>query len=189
MNERDQTPAGATAPPPVSAGSATEGTAGVLRPADLTLLERTYLGVLDTGMVSSRLAADPSLRMDAVTAVCLALREDLPRDTYLDGDGPEPTAAFIADLTAAVHALDARGVLSAGPPPPDIILSPEMARPRPPATLDFDQHPRIWDRYLAHQCMEALFADPRVYPYLMAKYQDSSDVYARLYTENPQRFL
>lgn len=184
MNEQDRMTADAS-----TGASSPDDSATVLRPDDLSPLERTYLGVLDTGMVSSRLAADPSLRLDTVTAICLALRDDQPQHAYLDGDGPEPTAAFIADLTAAVLALDARGILSAGPPPPDMLLSPDLARPRPPITLDFDQHPRIWDRYLAHQCMEALFADPRVYPYLMAKYQDSSDVYARLYTENPQRFL
>jgi hypothetical protein len=161
----------------------------VLHPADLTLIERTYLGVLDTGMVPARLAGDPALRMDSVTAVCLALREGKPANSYLDGDGPEPVAAFLRDLTAAALSLDARGVISAGSQPPDILMSLDMARPAPPTTIDFDQHPRIWDRYLAHECMEELFRDTRVYPFLMAKYQDSGEVWARLYKQNPERFL
>ena len=159
-----------------------------LRPADLSLLERTYLGVLDTGMVSARLAGDPALRMDSVTAVCLALREGKAPETYLVDGGPEPAPAFLDDLAAAAHALDAKGVISIGAPPPDMILSPDLARPTPPARLDFDQHPRIWDRYLAHTCMEELFQDSRVYPFLMGKYQDSSEVWSRLYRENPDRF-
>lgn len=161
----------------------------LLHAADLSLLERTYLGVLDTGMVSSKLAGDPSLRMDSVTAVCLALREEKPPGAYLVGDGPEPSAAFLDDLNAAAHSLDARGVISAGPPPPDLILSPELARPKAPMRLDFDQHPRIWDRYLAHECLEELFSDPRVYGFLMGKYQDSAEVWAKLYQQSPERFL
>lgn len=161
----------------------------VLQPADLTLLERTYLGVLDTGMAPSKLAGDPSLRLDRVTAVCLALREGKERDAYLDPSGLDPAPVFLSDLTAAVHSLDSRGVISAGPPPSDMVLAPELARPAPPAELDFDQRPRIFDRYLAHACLEELFGDRRVYPFLMAKYQDSSEVWARLYRERPERFL
>ena len=165
----------------------------VLQRSDLTLLERTYLGVLDTGMVSARLARDPTLRMDYVTAVCLALREGRPPATYLEGDGPEPAAAFLDDLNAAALSLDAKGVISVGGPPADVVVSPDLApdldRPRTPRRLDFDQHPRIWDRYLAHACMEELFQDSRVYPFLMGKYQDSGEVWARLYKENPQQFL
>jgi hypothetical protein len=163
--------------------------AAVLRAADLPLLERTYLGVLDTGMVPARLAGDPSLRMDRVTAVCLALREGAAESTYLAGDEPSP--AFLAALSEAARSLDRRGVISLAPPPPDTILAPEGLQPprTPPQAIDFDQHPRIHDRFLAHQCMEELFADARVYPYLMGKYQDSSEVWARLYRERPERFL
>lgn len=156
--------------------------------SDLSLLERTYLGVLDTGMVSARLAGDPALRMDVVAAVCHALRQDLPRETYIVGDAT-PGPAFLAQLTEAARGLDARGVISIGPPPGDLLLSPETPRPAPPTVIDFDQHPRIWDRYLAHACMEELFQDSRVYPYLMGKYQDSAEVWARLYKERPERFL
>jgi hypothetical protein len=161
----------------------------VLHPADLSLLERTYLGVLDTGMVPAKLAGDPSLRMDYVTAVCLALREGRERDAYLDASRAEPTAEFIEDLTTAAQSLDAKGVISVGPPPPDLILTPDMPRPPAPRSIDFDQHPRIWDRYLAHTCLEELFSDRRVYTFLMGKYQDSGDVWARLYKERPERFL
>jgi hypothetical protein len=161
----------------------------VLRPADLTLLERTYLGVLDTGMVPAKLAGDPSLRMDYVTAICLALREGRARDTYLDASKERPAAAFIEDLTTAAQSLDARGVISVGPPPPDLILTPDAPRPSAPREIDFDQHPRIWDRYLAHTCLEELFSDSRVYPFLMGKYQDSGEVWSRLYHERPERFL
>jgi hypothetical protein len=170
---------------------------GSTRPADLTLLERTYLGVLDTGMVPSRLAGDPTLRMDHVTAVCYALRQDQPAATYLDGEGLEPSAAFLDELNAAALSLDARGVISVVAPPAEVLLSPELltpemagaSRPRPPARLDFDQRPQIRDKYLAHTCLEELFRDGRVYSFLMGKYQDSGDVWARLYKENPQRFL
>ena len=161
----------------------------VLRPADLSLLERTYLGVLDTGMVPATLAGDPSLRMDYVTAVCLALREGKPRETYLDDAGAEPDAAFLAELTRAARALDEKGVISVAPPPADMLLSPELGSPAPTAEIDFDQHPRIWDRYLAHACMEELFSDSGVYPFLMGKYQDSGEVWARLHKERPERFM
>ncbi len=161
----------------------------VLRPADLSLLERTYLGVLDTGMVPAKLAGDPSLRMDYVTAVCLALREGQEPDAYLDATKDEPSPAFLQDLTEAARALDAKGVISVGPPPPDLLLSSAMPRPPAPREIDFDQHPRIWDRYLAHTCLEELFSDSRVYPFLMGKYQDSGDVWSRLYKERPERFL
>jgi hypothetical protein len=152
-------------------------------PADLSLIERTYLGVLATGMVPARLANDPWLRLDYVTAVCLALREGQPRDAYLVGEGPEVTAAFATVLTQAVLALDAKRILAAGTPPPDVLGGPELVRPRPPPALDFDQHPRIWDRFLAQQCMEELFQHPAVYPFLMDKYQDSGEVWRRLYRQ------
>src|SRR5262249_39511274 len=157
----------------------------------------TYLGVLDTGMVPARLAGDPTLRMDHVTAVCYALRQDQAANTYLEGDGPEPSAAFLNELNAAAQSLDARGVIAAVAPPAALLPPPGLltretagaARARPPARLDFDQHPRVRDKYLAHLCLEELFGDKRVYSYLMGKYQDSGDVWARLYKENPQRFL
>ena len=161
----------------------------VLHPTDLTLLERTYLGVVDAGMVPARLAGDPTLRTDHVTAVCLALREDKAAAAYLSADGVEPAGEFVAALTAAVHALDARGVISAAPPPGDLLLSPDVPRSAPPAVIDFEQRPRILDRFLAHQCLEELFGDGRVYPFLMGKYQDSGEVWARLYKERPERFL
>jgi len=161
----------------------------VLHPSDLSPLERTYLGVLDTGMVSARLAGDPSLRTDHVTAVCLALREGRPRDSYLSGDGVEPDARFLTELTRAARSLEERGVISAAAPPPDLLLTPETPRPAPVGVLDFDQRPKIWDRYLAHECMEELFRDESVYPFLMGKYQDSGEVWARLYRERPDRFL
>lgn len=160
-----------------------------LRPADLTLLERTYLGVLDTGMVPANLAGDPSLRMDYIAAVCLALREELPRETYLDESRTQPSPAFLEQLTAAAQSLDQKRIISVGPPPPDLILSPDVPAVKAAGPIDFDQHPRIWDRYLAHACMEELFADSRVYPFLMGKYQDSGEVWARLYKERPERFL
>jgi|GEM_PF-659841 len=164
---------------------------GVLHPADLSLIERTYLGVLDTGMVSARLAGDPTLRLDHVAAVCLALREQRPRDAYLAEDSAKPAPAFRAALTRAVYDLEERGVLTTGAPPSDILLSPGLppTRTRSNAPLDFDQRPLILLRYLAHECMEELFQDTRVYPFLMGKYQDSGEVYGRLYKENPQRFL
>src|SRR5215218_3192059 len=161
----------------------------VLHAADLSLLERTYLGVLDLGMVTARVSGDPSLRLDRVTAVCMALRQGHDAATLLDGDHVQEQ--FTGELIAAIFTLDDTGAISTGPPPPDSVISPEDLQTRPvrPATIDFDHHPRILDRYLAHECMEELFRDARVYPFLMGKYQDSGEVWARLYKERPERFL
>jgi hypothetical protein len=160
--------------------------------AELAPLERTYLGVLATGIVPARLAGDPWLRMDYITAVCHAIVEGKPKDAYLLGEGPEITPAFRQTLNEAALALDAKGIISAAPPPPpDIVLGPdlaELARPAVPRTLDFDQHPRIWDRYLGHEAMEALFRNPAVYPFLMGKYQDSSEIWGRLYQQGYGRW-
>ena len=157
-------------------------------PADLTLLERVYLGVLATGMTPARLAKDPWLRMDYVTAVCLAIVEGKPQHTYVVGEGPDVSPEFTEALTAAALALDEKGIISAGSPPPDVLGGPDIMRPRPPRVIDFDQHPRIWDRFLGHECMEELFRNPDVYPFLMGKYQDSSEVWARLYQEGYGRW-
>jgi hypothetical protein len=168
-----------------------EGMTRAYTPEDLSPLERTYLGVLATGMVPARLAGDPWLRMDYVTAVCHALVEGRPQTAYLAGEGPEISEPFRQALTAAVLALDAKRVISAGSPPPDVVLGPEMAdlaRPRASRVIDFDQHPRIWDRFLGHACMEALFRNPEVYPFLMEKYQDSGDVWGRLYQQGYGRW-
>jgi hypothetical protein len=160
----------------------------VLQPSDLTPLQRTYLGVIDTGMVAAQLARDPTLRVDYVTAVCQALREGRPGDSYLAGDGT-PDAAFLADLRSAALDLDAKSAISLAPPPADLLLTADAPPHHIPTEIDFEQRPRVLDRYLAHACLEELFADARVYPFLMGKYQDSGDVWARLYRERPERFL
>src|SRR5581483_10832422 len=118
---------------------------------DLTPLERTYLGVLATGIVPARLAGDPWLRMDYITAVCQAIQDGLPRERFLVNGGPEITPAFREELVAAARSLDARGTISAGSPPPDLLLAadPALGRRAAPAAIDFDQHPRVHDRYLA----------------------------------------
>ncbi len=156
--------------------------------ADLSPVEKTYLGVLATGIVPARLAKDSSLRMDYLTAICLAIIEGLPHDTYLDGEGPEITPSFREQLTRGAVGLDEKGILAAGPPPPDMLMSADMARPKPPPVIDFDQHPRIFDRYLGAQCMEELFRNPEVYPFLMGKYQDSAEVWGRLHHEGYGRW-
>jgi hypothetical protein len=160
----------------------------VLRPTDLSALERTYLGVLDTGMVSARLAGDPTLSVDYVVAVCLALREGKSPGSYLAGEA-ETAGAFRLQLAEAARALDEKGVIALAPPPPDLLLAPGGPPPVAAQEVDFEQRPKIWDRYLAHACLEELFADGRVYPFLMGKYQDSGELWARLYTERPERFL
>jgi hypothetical protein len=160
----------------------------VLRPDDLSPLERTYLGVLDTGMVSARLAGDPTLSVDYVVAVCLALHEGKPPESYLAGEAATGEA-FRRRLAEAARALDEKGVIALAPPPPDLLLSPDGPSRAPTQEVDFEQRPKIWDRYLAHACLEELFADGRVYPFLMGKYQDSGELWARLYTERPERFL
>jgi len=162
----------------------------VYYPEDLTDLERTYLGVLATGIVPARLAGDPWLRMDYITAVCLALQEGKSQTAYLVGEGPEITPAFRQALTEAALALDAKGIISAGTPLSEQVLStdPELVRPRPPPVIDFDQHPRIFDRFLAHRCMETLFQHPAVSPFLMGKYQASADVWGRLYRQGYGRW-
>lgn len=151
-------------------------------PADLTLLERTYLGVLATGIVPARLAGDDSLRMDYITAICLSLRDGISQDERLLDGGPALTPAFHEELTEAAQSLDEKGIISAGTPPADVLLAADLSlgRPRAPRIIDFDQHPRVHDRFLAQQCMEELFSNPAVYPFLMGKYQDSGEVWVRL---------
>lgn len=158
-------------------------------PADLTPLERAYLGILAMGLAPARLARDPSLRLDYVTAVAAALLDGQSRDHHLAGPGTEVTPEFTRALTDAVLALDAKGILfAAAPPPPDIAGDPEFVRAPAPRVLDFDNHPRIQDRYLAQQCMDAILRHPAAYEFLMAKYQDSGDVWGRLYHDGHGRF-
>ncbi len=95
----------------------------VYYPEDLTDLERTYLGVLATGIVPARLAGDPWLRMDYITAVCLALQEGKSQTAYLEGNGPEITPTFRQALTEAALALDAKGIIAAGTPLSEQVLS------------------------------------------------------------------
>lgn len=162
----------------------------LLNPVDLTDLERTYLGVVATGIVPGSLAKDSTFRADYLTAVCLALQQDAPRDRYLEGGGAAVTAEFQRALTEAALALDARGVISAGTPAPVEVLSldPDVVRPPAPRVIDFDQAPRLFDRTLAQQCMETLFQHPQVYPFLMGRYQDSSEIWGRLYKDGYGRW-
>ena len=161
-----------------------------LSPSDLPLLERVYLGVLATGIVPARLAGEPLLRMDYLTAVCVAIVEGHPQHLYVIGEGPELEPVFAQRLLDAALSLDARAIISAGTTREQILSVSEevMARPLPPKTIDFDQHPRILDRYLAQQCMESLFQDPAVYPFLMGKYQDSGEIWGRLYQQGYGRW-
>ncbi len=162
----------------------------LITPADLTAIERTYLGVVATGIVPGSLAKDDTFRADYLTAVCLAIQEGKPRDSYLEQGGPAVSAAFHQALNAAAHALDARGIISAGTPAPVEVLSldPDVVRPPAPHMIDFDQAPRLFDRRLAQECMETLFQDRAVYPFLMGRYQDSGEIWGRLYKDGYGRW-
>ena len=148
--------------------------------ADLASLEQTYLGVAAVGLPPHALVGDPWLRLDYLTAVSHALVEAKSADTYLMGEGPEPKPEFLTALKEAVWALEEKSII--GTSPPVVLFSFDAPKPGKPdlSTIDPNTPPAIFDRYLAHQCMNALLAQPEVYQFLMGKYAESSEQWQRL---------
>ena len=154
----------------------------VLTPADLSPLERTYLGVLSLGLVSADLAHEPRFRMEYICARCQAMVERRPESVYADDAVHHATARFCAELREAMIDLDRKGVIGLGPPQDLVVLKPSPeSRESTYANLDVNHHPPIFDRYLAQRCMDELLALPEAHGYLMTLYADSSDVWHELY--------
>ncbi|MBE7520295.1 MAG: hypothetical protein HS107_13735 [Thermoflexaceae bacterium] len=151
----------------------------VYNPEDLDQLEAALLGVLSLGLPPSKAAGDDTFRVDHVTAVAHALQLGAAREEFLAGGGPAVTPEFRARLREAVVSLAARELLaeqSPGLPAPaggyEEGLLIDMVDP--------DVHPVVLDQYLGRACMECLFRDERVYPYLMERYASSGEVWRRL---------
>ena len=150
-----------------------------LRPSDLADLEVALLGVLCLGLPPSKSAGDDGFRVDYVTAVVAALQTDGKRDVYLAGDGSGILKGFRTVFRGAIQSLREKGVLAdqpAGMPAAaggfEAGLQIDMVNP--------DEQPAVLDRYLAQECMEALFNIPAVYPYLMERYAAAGEVWRRL---------
>jgi hypothetical protein len=151
--------------------------------AELSSLERTYLGVLAVGLPPHKLVGDPWLRLDYLTAVAHAGMEGKPAEAHLQGDGPEPVAEFVSALREAIHGLEQKEVL--GTSAPSVVFAFDMA-PSGPADLssiDLTATPTIFDTFLAQQCMNVLLGNPQVYAFIMGKYAESSEQWQRLMAE------
>ncbi len=148
-------------------------------PEDLDPIELALLGVLSVGLPPSRAAGSDTFRVDHVTAVVASLAATGTRDRYLAEDGVRVTAAFREQLRAAVASLESKGIVvqqAAGMPAAaggyETGLQLDLVDP--------DEHPVVLDRYLSQLCMERLFTNPAVYPYLMERYSASGEVWRRL---------
>jgi hypothetical protein len=117
--------------------------------------------------------------VDHVTAVVLGLQEAGRRDRHLAADGIAVTPAFRSALQEAILALVEKGLVAhqpAGMPAAaggfESGLALDVVNP--------DEHPALLDRYLGQLCMETLFQEPEVYPYLMERYASSGEIWRRL---------
>ncbi len=149
------------------------------QPEDLDLLERTLLGVLSVGLPPSKAAGSDTFRVDHVTAVVAALQETEERNTYLGPDDVHATPQFRARLRAAIESLEAKGLVAAAPagmPAPAGGFEEGLVLD----LVDPDEQPAVLDRYLSQLCMEYLFNNPKVYPFLMERYSASGEVWRRL---------
>lgn len=155
-------------------------------PEALSELERVTLGVLGAGLAPADLANDPTLRLDYVTAVSLALQRGLSETAYLEPGGGQARRDFQRELTDALYDLEQKGVLGVGGPPPGLMLDGSVQPPVRPARVEvanFDQPPKVFDRYLAGRCLDELLRQPAVYHFVMGKYADSSEVWQRVYKQ------
>lgn len=150
----------------------------IFQPSDLNAVEIALLGVLSVGLPPSRSAGDDTLRVDHVTAVVAGLHTG-DGATHLEPDGVRVSAAFRAELRAAIESLAAKEIVAdamagmpAAPGGFEAGLEIDLVNP--------DEHPALLDRYLAQQCMEQLFQVAAVYPYLMEQYARSGEVWRRL---------
>lgn len=149
------------------------------RPADLDPTELALLGVLSTGLPPSRAAGSDTFRIDHVTAVVMGLRETGDRNEHLRPDGLAVTPEFRTRLREAISSLTEKGLVTqqeagmpAAPGGFEAGLEIDMVNP--------DEHPILVDRYLGQECMEVLFQDRAVYPFLMERYAASGEVWRRL---------
>ncbi len=152
-------------------------------PESLAAIERALLGVLCVGLPPARAAGDDAFRVDRVTARVLGLLEGTA-ERHLQG--ARVTRAFRDRLRAAIASLAEAGVLAEQAPGVPAAaggyeagLAIDVVEP--------DAHPVVLDRYLAQQCMEALFSVKSVYPYLMERYTASGEVWRRLRAEGYAR--
>ncbi|MGE5597717.1 MAG: hypothetical protein ACM3S1_16960 [Hyphomicrobiales bacterium] len=150
-----------------------------IQPEDLEPLEVALLGVLCVGLPPSRAAGSDTFRVDHVTAVVFGLSQEGRPEAHLRPDGVAITPEFRAELRAAIDQLVEKGIVArqaAGMPAAaggfesDIAI--DMVNP--------DEHPALLDRYLGQLCMEKLFNQPAVYPYLMERYAASGEVWRRI---------
>lgn len=148
--------------------------------ADLSSLERTYLGVLALGLPPAKLAGDVWLRLDYLTAVARAGMEGKPPHTYLISEGPETTPAFTELLKQAVYSLEKKDIL--GTSAPSVVFAFDVGSAAAPdvSSIDPNATPVIFDNFLAQQCMNHLLDNPQVYRFLMGKYAESSEHWQRL---------
>ena len=151
---------------------------------DLSPLQRIFLGVLALGLPPASLAKDPTLRLDVLSASAAALGEAQPEDHYLQQGGEAAGEQFDAELTAAVLDLDRKGVISLGAPPGiNVTMMGGIGDAEGWRRVNFEQAPRIFDKYLSHECLEELLRQPAVHSYLMRKYGESSEVWQNLMRE------
>jgi hypothetical protein len=153
----------------------------VYQPGDLGRLERVYLGVLALGLPSASLARDSSFRLDVLAASAAALEEGRGEGEYLEDGGEAATAAFEAELGRAVFELDSKGIIALGAPPGiNVTLMGAIEESGGWRRVNYDDAPRIFDKYLAHDALESLLRVPAVHSYLMRKYGDGSEVWQDL---------
>jgi hypothetical protein len=152
------------------------------QPDDLAPIEKALLGVLCVGLPPSRAAGSDTFRVDHVTAVVYGLLEEGEPDRNLQPGSEAVTPEFRSDLRAAIDSLTEKGIVAAqAPGMPAAVggfeagLAIDLVNP--------DEHPALLDRYLGQLCMEELFNEPAVYPYLMERYSTSGSIWRRLRDE------
>jgi hypothetical protein len=156
-----------------------------LTPSDLNEIERTILAILGAGLVPSSVANDRGFRLDYLAAVTLALLRDQADDAYLTADG-DATLQLQSEFTGAIYDLADRGVLALGAAPANPFLNVEGESPAGvdrTGPVNFDQHPAVFDRYLAGRCLDELLRHPGAYRFIMGKYADSSEAWQRVYKQ------
>lgn len=155
----------------------------VYQPSDLSDLERLFLGVLALGLPPATLAGDASFRLDTLCASAAALADGREEDALLDEEG-HAEQGFERRLAEAVFELDRKHVISLGAPPGiNVTLMGGIEDASGWRGVNYEQAPRIFDKYLAHDALESLMRQPAVNRYLMRKYGDGSEVWQRLMSE------
>ena len=156
----------------------------VFQQEELSALEQAFLGVLALGLPPASLARDPSLKLDVLAATAVALAEGKAEDFYLNQDGESAADEFGERLSGAAIELDAKKVIALGAPPGiNVSLMGGIGDGTGWRRINFEHAPRIFDKYLAHACLESLLRQPPVHAYLMRKYGDGSEIWQRLMRE------